>query len=706
MNDQRLLPGSRLGPYKIIRLIGKGGMGEVYEAREELLHRSVALKIMTEEALQGIHLGVDLFIKEGKALAQLNHPHVVTIYQLGYDDGIHYIAMEYVEGPDLEEYIKNSPFDLNKRISIFHKILLGARALHRAGIIHSDLKPRNIIVQDEKKIKIVDFGIAHIMKDSQLIHSTAEFMGSVHYASPEIAKGSLPTFQSDIWSLGVIFYQLLTSQRPYSGKTRSEVLKKVCEDELTFDALNSVLVPQKLKEIVRKMCSKNLHHRYHSVDEVLQQLAEVLASGSTSRWSALAVPGLIAVIALSGAALLLHSQNKKTVSVTSTPSPTTPPTVQPTDILEPKTTEMSPELTTDQIAADTEPTTAPVSHSNSPSPLVEKVPTEPAPTPTPLAAPLKKAPIKEVHKHSKPKQLAQARLKEYQITTILGDSTIPLKRGTSSVNESPILSWHRVPDAESYEIQIALNSRFQNPLIEQRTQETRYTWSNARPGNYFWRVRALSNSRSTGTYSPTGYLKILLPKPVLSKSNFKFSISESSPSNFTIEWEGHTQARGYRVLLAKEASMTKPFRNEVLPDSRFTFKADPGKYYLQVIALTAQREPASLPSSATLIEIKREIQLQIPDLLQPINGIKVPSQGTMITPIACSWSKSQGATNYQFQLASDSEFKNIEHETQTTNTKYIITIPLSMGQFYWRVRALSGDEGKSSWSKPKTFTVN
>ena len=314
MTDQRLTPGSKLGPYKIIRLIGKGGMGEVYEAREILLHRSVALKVMTEEALEGIQSGVDLFIKEGKALAQLNHPHVVTIYQLGYDQGIHYIAMEYVEGPNLEEYIKQLSFDLTRRISVFHKVLLGVRALHRKGIIHRDLKPKNIIVQDEAKIKIVDFGIAHIVKDGSL-HNTGEFLGSVHYASPEVVKGKLPTFQSDIWSLGVIFYQLLTSQRPFQGATRSEILKRVCEDEVVFDTLTTVLIPQKYKDMIRKMLAKNPDERYQSVDEILQHIGETTVAAPVSRWSTYAIPGAIGLVAVLAAAYLLLGQKKQHIPV-------------------------------------------------------------------------------------------------------------------------------------------------------------------------------------------------------------------------------------------------------------------------------------------------------------------------------------------------------------------------------------------------------
>ena len=163
--EQKLSPGSHLGPYKIIRLIAKGGMGEVYEAYEEILHRTVALKIIADDAIHGIPEVLRLFISEGKALAQLNHPNVVTIYQLGVDKGIHYIALEYIEGIPLDEYIQKKKPDLKRDLYIFHRLLLGVQALHRKGVIHRDLKPKNVIIQGEKGVKIVDFGIAEIVKE-------------------------------------------------------------------------------------------------------------------------------------------------------------------------------------------------------------------------------------------------------------------------------------------------------------------------------------------------------------------------------------------------------------------------------------------------------------------------------------------------------------------------------------------------------------
>ena len=204
--DQRLEIGSFIGPYKIMRLMGKGGMGEVYEAYENHLQRKVALKIISPEMLNSA-LVIEQFFSEGRALAQINHPNIVTIYQLGEQEGVHYIAMEYIDGESLDKVIKKKLPTTKVALNIFYKILLGVRILHQQNIIHRDLKPKNIMVTKENKIKIVDFGIAEFASEN--FNETAigeNLLGSILYLSPELITKNHATVQSDIWSLGILFY--------------------------------------------------------------------------------------------------------------------------------------------------------------------------------------------------------------------------------------------------------------------------------------------------------------------------------------------------------------------------------------------------------------------------------------------------------------------------------------------------------------------
>ena len=739
MTDLRLSPGSRLGPYKIIRLIARGGMGEVYEAREELLHRNVALKVMTDEAVQHIHQGIELFIKEGKALAQLNHPHVVTIYQLGYDKGIHYIAMEYVEGPNLEEFAEKFNPTPDELVSIFHKVLLGVRALHRKGIIHRDLKPKNIVVQDVKKIKIVDFGVAYIVQDQKPHLQDNSLMGSSHYMSPEVAQGKAPSFQSDIWSLGIIFYQLLTKELPFSGSDQLEILKKVREEEVSFAALDSFLVPQKLIEMVRKMCNKKLNERFQTVDEILLYLEEnhapSIAGNLSRRTSMFAMAGIALVVA---AVSVFTLQKKKlfisrpnVVTESAQPAAQAPAKnlsrefaaenqkpvlalpVSKSEVQESKESENS-EINpakdsptgVGQVGSESAQITAdPAARGADTS---ARVIAEPAAQVNPVSA--TKITTRE-STNTKPfanlrqiaKALPQVRLKSANVQIVLNAKTSG--RGPASVTNPPLLNWNKVQAADNYQLQISDDPGFSNLIFTRTVRNTQFKWDSARPGLFYWRIKAAAKNRPAGEFSSVGTIKTSLPKPLFTKSVFKFNVSNSKVLPVTIDWQSNPLANSYRVILAPERNQNATIKNEIVSENKYKFNGKPGVYSVKIMALNNQREPASQTATAT-IDIEQLAKLPTPEILQPMNGISVPSQGTMITPVACGWTSSKGATAYEFQLSSSPSFKKIEHETRATGPRYVITIPLSIGKYYWRVRAIKEDENQSAWSKSRTFTIN
>ncbi len=687
---QKLTPGSRLGPYTIVRLIAKGGMGEVYEAYEEVLNRSVALKVIADDAISEIPEVLRLFRTEGKALAQLNHPNVVTIYQLGQDKDIHYIAMEYIEGIPLDEYIQKNKPDLKRDLNIFYRILMGVQALHRKGIIHRDLKPKNVIIQGEKGVKIVDFGIAEIMREpqSEELQSTI-VMGSVYYMSPEVSRGQPATFQSDIWSLGVILFQLLTRQRPFSGTSQTEILTKIREDALVFPSVSGLSIPPKYKDITEKMCSPSVNDRYQTVDEIIRDLGVSNTSTTTTgpsgtRWTEILVG--FAALSLVGFAGWQF--------IRSNPSRTPAEAPVETSITVPLTTSTTTTMTIPAPVAQVPTTTTTLA----PPPVVE-------PAPAKYERPAQAKPKRE--------RLPVTKLKSQQAKVILSFKAGTNGRDPASVQSSilntPILSWHKTSDADSYRLQIAGDPGFKNQLLAREVQGTAFKWESVAPGTYFWRVQALAKARPRGEFSETGTLQIQLPAPTIAKPLFKFQVrvnTKETKKNI-VEWKPLPMAERYRVNIHKKDPTHTAVTTEIVNQTELALKTlPPGTYDLQITAVDEKRQVASLPSAPATIEIQKAAQLATPNLQQPSNGTTVPSQGTMITPIACSWSAVKKVLEYEFQLSSDAGFKQIVHQTTTAKNQYVLILPLPRGKFFWRVRATSKEEDSSAWSAARAFKID
>lgn len=681
--DQKLAPGSSLGPYKIIRLIGQGGMGEVYEAYEELLQRSVALKIITDQAITQIPEVLRLFITEGKALAQLNHPNVVTIYQLGHDKGIHYIAMEYIEGTPLDEYIQKNKPDLKRDLSIFYRILLGVQALHRKGIIHRDLKPKNVIISGTKIVKIVDFGIAEILREPKPEdQQPSVLMGSVYYMSPEVSQGGPATFQSDIWSLGVLLYQLVTRQRPFAGKSQTEILGKIRGEDISFPAVSGLDVPSHYKEMAAKMCRRNLSERYQTIDEIIHDLGVVSKEAPTQsrRTEAFLISAVtLTLTVLIGWQIVKGNKNPARLPANAAQSGQIKTSMTTTTTTAPTTTTMAaivaPTVAENPVAVRTVPVEK----------IIEK------PKPTNLSTPILKAIREKVILHFKNEA---------------GPSRNPASVLKSVVNP-PTFTWQTVAKATGYQIQISQDPGFSKSLVNKKVPASPFKWENPVPGEIYWRVQAVSSSRKRSEFSEVSTVQIQLPAPILSQSHYKLSPKSSRLENmFKLQWGATPLASAYQLKISKKKS-SSALVDEIVTGSQFNVgRLSPGEYEIQVTALDSKRLPASAPSAKSSLQIPKPIPLPSPLLRQPSDGIIVPSQGTMITPIACSWSAIPKATNYEYQLASDSGFKKVLHQTTTAQSQYVLTMPLPKGKFFWRVRAASQEEEPSSWSQARVFKID
>ena len=265
------------GRYRIIKQIGRGGMADVYLAKDLILDgEEVAVKVLRTN-YQTDPIAVARFQREARAMADLDHPHIVRITDIGEEDGQQYLAMEYVAGLDLKRYIKEHyPLSNEEAVRIMGQILLAMRLAHTRGIVHRDLKPQNILLTPDGTAKVTDFGIAVAFAETSLTQ-TNSMLGSVHYLSPEQARGSKATVQSDIYAMGIIFYEMLTGHIPYDGDSAVTIALQHFQKPLPSVIAENPSVPQALENVVIKATAKKLTDRYKSVAEMYVDLSSSLS---------------------------------------------------------------------------------------------------------------------------------------------------------------------------------------------------------------------------------------------------------------------------------------------------------------------------------------------------------------------------------------------------------------------------------------------
>lgn len=243
------------GRYQIVQTLGEGGMANVYLAYDLILKRDVAVKLMRLD-LRDNEAAIRRFRREAISLTELVHPNIVNIYDIDEDNGTQFLVMEYVEGMDLKSYIaQNYPIGYEKVVNIMDQVLSAVEEAHAHDIIHRDLKPQNILINADGQVKITDFGIALAASEYSLTQ-TNTLMGSVHYLSPEQARGSVVTKQSDIYSLGIILFELLTSRVPYQGETAVSIALKHFQNDMPSVRDIDSQIPQALENVVLKATAK------------------------------------------------------------------------------------------------------------------------------------------------------------------------------------------------------------------------------------------------------------------------------------------------------------------------------------------------------------------------------------------------------------------------------------------------------------------
>ncbi len=277
------LPGQTVGRYRILRLIGSGGMGQVYLAHDTRLNRNLALKLLPRTVVQN-RAKIVRFENEARAASSISHPNVAHIYELSEAGGRHFITMEYVEGPTVRELLNTGQVTVAKAIDIGSQVAMALNAAHKAGVIHRDIKPENIVVTNDGYAKVLDFGLAKLSAsirqedeawaDLTLLHTQPGLlMGTSHYMSPEqIRGGDRIDGRTDLWSLGVVLYEMLLGGRPFDGISFSEVIASILEKNL--DARQTDSLPPALKAVLLKLLSKDPNDRYQTGKEALLALQQ------------------------------------------------------------------------------------------------------------------------------------------------------------------------------------------------------------------------------------------------------------------------------------------------------------------------------------------------------------------------------------------------------------------------------------------------
>src|SRR5256714_97063 len=273
--------GKQISHYRVVGRIGRGGMGEVFLAQDTSLGRKVALKLLRSDFTR-IEERLRRFQQEARAASALNHPNILTIHEIGHDGSLHFMATEYVEGETLRQHLSRARMTVGETLNVGVQVASALAAAHQAGIIHRDIKPENIMVRTDGNVKVLDFGLAKLTEPKtsetaaptlpQVETAPGVVMGTFSYMSPEQARGLPVDARTDIWSLGVMIYEMVAGRQPFEGETASDVMSLILQKEPPPLAHSSPEVPPELERIVRKALRKDKEERYQTIKDLLIDL--------------------------------------------------------------------------------------------------------------------------------------------------------------------------------------------------------------------------------------------------------------------------------------------------------------------------------------------------------------------------------------------------------------------------------------------------
>lgn len=311
--------GKEIGNYKVLKELGRGGMGVVYKCNQLSLGRMVAMKVLPAHLVTDAAF-IKRFENEARAIAKLNHPNIVQIYDIGHEDDLHYYTMEFIEGPSLDQVIYREGFmPLDRALNIILQVARALQYAHSQGIIHRDIKPSNIMMDQSGRVRVADFGLALQERGTRLTVD-GSIVGTPEYMSPEQAEAEPATARSDIYSLGIVFYELLTGKVPFEGESALLILKKIQSSEPEWPRSINPQIPVEAERIIQRMMAKKPRDRYASCQELIQDIRRLKAGQPiplrkrqfiSPRVAALAAVAVLLVLGLGGVVFFRMQQRPR-----------------------------------------------------------------------------------------------------------------------------------------------------------------------------------------------------------------------------------------------------------------------------------------------------------------------------------------------------------------------------------------------------------
>ncbi len=699
---QSLKNGSRLGDYAIIRLIARGGMGEVYEAHEIKLDRRVALKVVSQNN-KGDHDDADLirrFMQEARTLAKVNHPNIVTIHAIDNSSASQYIAMEFVDGVSLKEFLDEYSMPTEIALFLFEQILSGIKRLHEHNIIHRDLKPSNILIRADGQIKILDFGIAKSF-DGHVNTNPGVAVGTPPYMAPELRSFKPASNRSDFWSLGAIFFECLT------GKLLVLFLEG---NEFKFSKTDLKQIPEDMRAIIGSMSAPTPEDRYGNSNEIIDDIQRFreskgppspsmlatfrdqlkhLTESKRPKGEAIMPPPVVPVfdIEYSSGSERMESSIRKMVHTPGIPKAATP----------------IPESRSSKRRRKAKQTYAGITLALAML-IGVYFSTKPKPVPAPPVARTTSTPVEA----AAPQRSGRVQLREPADRQLLWLEPA----------QNPTLAWSRVLNASEYDLQIALDPDFKKIIVNEPVNGNSFIPSKIMPeGVYYWRLTPPGNGRS-GALKAHNFTLARLEPVVLVKPLAGQVIETASGAGSTadFEWACRAGARLYNVQVAADADFRKIITSKVVSECRWNnVKLGGGQYHWRVrleigpgfreIWSSARgltiAGPATQPEKTERPE--RVVELGVPQIKNSKQTQILVVSGRQRTPasveklIDLAWKPVKNAHHYLVQISRTKDFNDliIEENSGKAVFKWKATVP---GQVYWRVRASSqaGATGRAS----------
>ncbi|MBX3021923.1 MAG: serine/threonine protein kinase [Bdellovibrionales bacterium] len=707
---QSLKNGTVLGGYTLIRMIARGGMGEVYEAYEAKLQRKVALKVIAPSNPDE-HDRDDLirrFMQEARTLARVNHPNVVTIYAIDNDNGTPFIAMEYVEGVSFRHLLEDLIFTVDGALPLFMQMLEGLKSLHDNRIIHRDLKPHNVLLRPDGQIKILDFGIAKHVGTQE--HTRAGvIVGTLPYMSPELKNGAPASMRSDLWSLGSIFFECLVGKR---------LIECIPDRDIEYPA--DAEIPAEFQAILNKMCAYKQSDRYMVAEQVIEDLRQYQQSRSpvpASVWNNLAKK----VEAKS-------EELRKQQALTAPPS--TPKPIQATEMIKHGRAENSIDPPTRPMSTATRRHRPPPPRKKTSSSrnmylaaigaailllsaLLFKESEAPKPTPPVAARPEPQQPpsLAPVARPSEPialKEPADQQMLFLEPTRI------------------PTLAWSRALNPNEYDIQIAVDSAFKRIVIQEPIAGTSFRPERVlNEGSYFWRLRPQRNSLPT--VGPNSFtVSLLSPPEVISPEHSRVFDPAGKPrATVDFKWVCKPGAKMYMVQIASDVDFNNIAQEKMVNDCEWrSVQLAPGKYFwrlrqgdvavAQNMWTSARQLSVRQPQVASTARPRSETVLQEPrpthftqtvTLVFSAKPRDLASLSRSVEKLpTLEWKPVKGAAKYQVQISASRDFNHLLSE-ETTNATRVEWRGVVPGKSYWRVNALGSAGEQSGFSPSAQLTV-